>query len=109
MSETCDCVRGESFTYTCVQHLDRRERRAAQSCRTSTYLVLDAPYVKIGRTINMKQRWKGRNTDNPRKLDVLAVLQGDHELDFHREFAQWNVGGEWFEDRPEIRAAFGIT
>lgn len=88
-------------------------KRMARQVRTAdgvhTYLVLDAPFVKIGKTVSVRRRWGiGRVTDNPRRIKVLAVLCGNYEPAFHLRFDEFNVGGEWFKDRREIRAAFGL-
>ena len=91
----------------CGKKLPRHRRRAE---RMHTYLVLDRPYLKIGRSVDVSSRWRrGRSTDNPRPLTLLAELCGDQEGALHDKFSHLNIGGEWFKDVPEIRRAFGMV
>lgn len=85
----------------------RLPRRLRTGFRYHTYLVEDRPYLKIGRTVNLRQRWR-TVTDNPRPVTLLAVLCGDQEGALHARFDRWRVRGEWFRDRREIRQAFGL-
>jgi hypothetical protein len=87
-----------------------RTVRSLDGHHLRTYLVSDHPYLKIGVTVNIGQRWTAnRSTDNPRPLAVIALLCGNRERDLHRQFAQFRIRGEWFEDRPAIREAFGLA
>jgi len=93
---TCDC--------------GRRLKRGVAVPDVHTYLVLDAPFVKIGRTRCLKKRWgSGRVTDNPRELQVIATLCGDYESFLHSTFSNRRVNGEWFKDHSSIRKAFGLA
>jgi excisionase family DNA binding protein len=77
-----------------------------------TYLLLDEPYVKIGKTKCVQGRWNPSRdnttcvTDNPRSLTLLGEIVGDVERLLHTQFKHLHVRGEWFHDSPEIRAAF---
>lgn len=84
-------------------------RHAREIPKQHTYLVSDAPYLKIGRTVDVQRRFKnGVSTDNPRPLHLLAQLCGNQEAELHERFARYRVRGEWFKDVPSIRQAFGV-
>lgn len=79
-----------------------RERKFAY-----TYLVSDPPFVKIGRTANIKKRWPAQGvTDNPRTVAVVSVVEHDVESLVHAECEPFHYRGEWFYDVPEVRATF---
>lgn len=90
---------------SCGKTLARGERAP----KVHTYLVSDPPYLKIGKTSDIKKRFPASgSTDNPRPLTVLATLCGDEEYALQGRFHRWHVRGEWFHDKPSIRAAFGL-
>lgn len=69
-----------------------------------TYLVSDKPYVKIGRTTDIKKRWgSGTCTDNPREVRVLDYLCGDYEWMLHARCKRYRRRGEWFRDCKTVR------
>jgi hypothetical protein len=68
-----------------------------------TYFIQAARvgHIKIGRAIDPLQRLAELQTGSPVKLELLAVLRGDHEAMLHRKFADLRIHGEWF--RPGMR------
>jgi len=66
----------------------------------SVYLITDGEYYKIGYTdLQVERRIAELQTGNPRKLSVIAVLNGGRQLEqqFHAMFGHGRVGGEWFK------------
>lgn len=62
--------------------------------------------VKIGIAGNPQNRLKGLQTGHHERLSILAVCDGDQELEraYHKRFAEHRLGGEWFGRVPEIEA-----
>lgn len=54
--------------------------------------------VKIGFTNNIKHRLATIQTNNPRKLEIILLLDGDHEYELflHNKFAEDRSHNEWF-------------
>jgi hypothetical protein len=74
------------------------------------YLVEGAGRLKIGVTTNVRSRMTSLRGSSPVPLDLLAHINGGRTLEahLHERFRAHRLHGEWFEDRPEIRAAFGL-
>lgn len=53
-------------------------------------------FVKIGTTINIKSRFSGLQTSNPRELMLLGVINDGDESSIHETFKEDHVRGEWF-------------
>jgi len=85
-------------------------RDMVRMLRSGVYLVRGGGRVKIGYSANVPHRMKCLQTGSPVALSLLAVKRGDRarEEALHTRFRRWRLHGEWFEDRPEIRAAFGV-
>lgn len=82
-----------------------------QTRRDDLYLVESScGFIKIGRSVDVKQRIKGLLTQSPPSvsLSLLAVVKdyGTHELTLHEAFEDRRVRGEWFDTsaRDELRA-----
>jgi hypothetical protein len=75
------------------------------------YLIKGGSRVKIGTSINPIKRLKSMQTGSPVLLTMLGAVPGgcEREGGLHRRFASKRAHGEWFEDCPEIRAAFGVS
>lgn len=60
--------------------------------------------VKIGLADNVKVRRDTLQVACPYPLDILAVTVGGlrAELEYHRQFKEHRLRGEWFERAPEI-------
>lgn len=67
-------------------------------CRMFTYFIRHGSggAVKIGRTSDLAGRVRGLATGAPTAPRILAVLEGDHEVELHRKLALFRVHGEWF-------------
>lgn len=92
-----------------VRILDPLARRQSANERVVTYVIgpCDRPVIKIGRTTNLRQRIDTLQTASPSDLDVIAVIDGDHEQRLHETLARWRTrpNGEWFRYDDESRAA----
>lgn len=75
------------------------------------YLVQGAGMLKIGTSGSVRDRVAAMQSGSPVRLHLLATIPGGHKVEraMHRRFSQYRRHGEWFEDCPEIRAAFGVT
>jgi hypothetical protein len=74
---------------------------------SSIYFVgCDSGPVKIGLSINVKNRLATLQSACPFKLKILAIVSGGRsgEADYHRKFSSARLHGEWFERSPEILA-----
>jgi hypothetical protein len=71
----------------------------AHHCRPFVYFAERDGLIKIGTSANVPQRMRTL------RATLLALKPGGREMErqMHRTFAQWAVGGEWFEDCPELR------
>lgn len=64
---------------------------------------MDGP-VKIGTTIRIAFRLADLNAMSPVKLELLALIPGDHLLErrFHAYFADTHSHSEWFKWSPKM-------
>lgn len=62
--------------------------------------------VKIGCADEPAKRLKAMQTGCPHKLVIEAVFKGSYkrEREFHAQFAEHRIRGEWFNLTPEIEA-----
>lgn len=74
------------------------------------YLMEAGGRVKIGISTDPERRRQSMQTGCPVRLRLLATIPGGAavEAEMHARFAEHRKHGEWFEDVPEIRAAFGV-
>lgn len=79
----------------------------ANDIKTKVYVISDGEYVKIGITKNIKERMNGINTNNPRKLTLIACQEYDNayeiEQSLHEKFKDKQIMGEWFDMLDEVR------
>ncbi len=70
----------------------------------SIYFISDGKHVKIGCSINPKERLSALQSGNPNKLTLLKTLseKGYSESKLHSKFEQYKTYGEWFELSKEI-------
>jgi len=73
------------------------DMQAASGPKVQTYFVRAGDKVKIGRSTDVEGRMRSLQTANPHRLELLCVIDGDEEANWHRYFADRHVGGEWFE------------
>ena len=84
------------------KHLARNFSRQVADSRIGVvyFLRADNGLTKIGRTMNMGQRFKVFSTHLPYELEVVRLIHSDncHELErrLHLRFADKRVRGEWF-------------
>lgn len=62
------------------------------------YFAQMGPYVKIGHTVNLKQRLSAIRTSAPEPVAVIYWCPGaqGEEKRFHRLFNEAHLRGEWF-------------
>ena len=75
---------------------------------TRTYIVKHplTGFIKIGRTVDVDSRIKSLQTGAGAALTLIAVLNGDYELELHRRFSCHRKYGEWFDDSDGTIVAF---
>ena len=63
------------------------------------FISTDDGLIKIGYTTNLGVRLRSLRTAHPKELQVRLVIPGslDDEQEFHRRFAAFRVGREWFK------------
>lgn len=81
---------------------------ASKKCITKTYFIKDPStgLIKIGRSINPKERLSSIQCGSGVKLELMAVIGKDVERKLHKRFAEYRQVGEWFEDRDGLIAEY---
>jgi len=79
-----------------------------------TYCIASEKYAKIGVSVDPKQRLyqlRQKNRDGvvapedlgpKEKLEILWVVEGNYEVDFHKRLRHLWVCGEWFHRTEEV-------
>lgn len=72
------------------------KKRRKRAC--FIYFLRDGDLVKIGRSTNPTGRMRNMAIGNGRKLEMLAIMPGDHKREsaLHRRFHKHHIRGEWF-------------
>lgn len=72
------------------------------------YFISDGTYIKIGISMNLRNRFSELQTSNANKLKALCVMpcknrqqMQKYESILHKRFADKNIRGEWFLITPE--------
>ncbi len=77
--------------------------------RAMTYLI-QGEYggpIKIGFTrSSLRGRLSSIQTGNPERLRVVLRIPGDRERELHQAFAEYRLGGEWFDVSVEQVEAY---
>jgi hypothetical protein len=62
-----------------------------------TYLIEDGAngVFKIGKTINVQQRFNSLKTANP-NIKIILVINGFFETELHEKYKKKQISGEWF-------------
>jgi hypothetical protein len=62
--------------------------------------------IKIGTSVNAKNRLNGLRTGSPVPLRLLATTPGGRrrERELHKQFASYRTHGEWFAAGPDLLA-----
>lgn len=60
--------------------------------------------IKIGYTNNIRKRLQDLQSGNPRKLEVMAIIEGDCDFErvLHNHFREYKTTGEWFKPSKSI-------
>ena len=67
-----------------------------------TYFIASDAFIKIGRSEQPEVRLRQLKTGSPAELQLLLVLDGDREQEFHEQFKHLHVSGEWFARGDEL-------
>ena len=80
-------------------------KNATDTNKTKTYVVQNSTsgLIKIGRSCRPEERIKSLETGAGQKLEVMAIIDGDHESELHSRFKELRVFGEWFRDDGSIK------
>src|SRR2546422_1881693 len=74
---------------------------------------VDTPYVKIGKTPDLRQRLAGIQQGVPFPMQLLwaeRVADIDHAEDILKQrYALYHIRGEWYALPPAMRSHWGIT
>lgn len=75
------------------------------------YFIGFGRYVKIGFTMNLKNRMDGIQTSCPEKLIFYGAYKGDRmkEERLHSKFDDYRLNGEWFHFSNDIKKYVGFT
>lgn len=62
-------------------------------------------FIKIGRSVNPNERLNGLQTASPKKLHIVAVMNGESQTEagLHHMFAHRRVRGEWFRYSQDLK------
>lgn len=71
---------------------------------TVTYFIQRVPNgpVKIGRTVNARQRLAELQTASAEQLVIRGVITSNRERELHQRFASKRMSGEWFRCDDEL-------
>lgn len=64
----------------------------------------DSGLIKIGYSINPKQRFGSIKTMSPEHLELIGMMPGGktEESELHKRFGESRAHGEWFTSSPEL-------
>lgn len=67
----------------------------------AVYLIeaVGEPFVKLGSTADVPKRIAGIQTNNPRRIRLIAQIPGDErdEQELAAKYAKYRIRGEWYE------------
>jgi hypothetical protein len=70
---------------------------------TVTYFLRDArQHVKIGKTSNLRTRLHSLRTASADPLTLALVIDGDREAEFHAQFSEYCIKGDWFTETGSL-------
>jgi hypothetical protein len=99
------------------RQVGERISRGVKQKRGIVYLIREEHgAVKIGKTINLEQRFSTLAAQVPYDLELLLAIESDDihalEAELHRRYAASRINGEWFrlseEELEEIRREFEV-
>lgn len=67
----------------------------------SVYFISDGNFVKIGKTSNIKQRFRDIQVANPKKLTLLHVVEGNENI-LQSLFTKYHERGEWYRIEDKL-------
>ncbi len=87
-----------------------------QKTYAQTYVVAEKESdvitkVKVGRTNKIEKRMRSFKTANANPLELLHLIEGDHEGYLHTLLAPYKIRGEWFQPDclPFLRKILGLS
>lgn len=68
------------------------------------YFLRAANTVKIGFSINPRERLRSIQTGCPEDARIVKIVEGSMKTEklFHERFAEYRLGGEWFDLRGRL-------
>ncbi|TPM53286.1 GIY-YIG nuclease family protein [Mesorhizobium sp. B2-2-4] len=68
------------------------------------YFMKAGNAVKIGRSANLRSRFKSLQTGSAEEARIVKVLPGGkrREKEFHKRFSEYRLRGEWFDLRGAL-------
>lgn len=99
-----DVTKGKKY---CQKHLPKPKKDLIKPIWFKKYVVYmikieGEPYIKIGVAKDFSSRLSSLQVGNPRKIEVIAVLQAGSSSEslLHRELQDHSIRGEWFIEAP---------
>ena len=85
---------------------NRRRQMTSLQCSYIYFIQAESGPIKIGRALKPKVRLGELQTANHEDLKLIATVPGDAwaEAEYHRQFGEWRLRGEWFEPASPILA-----
>lgn len=96
-----------NYTVPAIPHPSRQaDYRPLPAIMTIYFVQSAAGPIKIGRARRLAFRLKDLQMSSPVKLEVAATVEAppEREKEYHRQFAEHRLHGEWFSPAPEILA-----
>ena len=91
------------FDPAIMEEISKTVKQSKQTKKiiTKTYLVRKdgTNFIKIGKSINVKNRIQTLQTQNGTYLEILHIFNEDIESLLHSRFSHLRTLGEWFEDK----------
>lgn len=84
---------------------ESRKLRASGRRRSRVYFIqAEDVAIKIGFTLNIKNRFRQMQMDCPLKLYIIGMIKGDRaaESRLHKKFKKYRRTGEWFQPHENI-------
>lgn len=86
-----------------------KKRKIEEQAKSVVYFFIDKnkKTLKIGTSINWKERLKSIQTTCSTEIDILKTIPGDvrTEREWHHRFAKYRLQGEWFTASKELLMA----
>lgn len=74
--------------------------------KSYVYFISNGPEVKIGASVDPKERLRVAQTFSSKKVEIIHSFEGgkEEEKKIHEKFKEYHLSGEWFVFSSEIEA-----